>query len=223
LTDVGTGVLADQGGFVSSVGDGGSGDRSRRSIKCCPSIRSAIRDDGLRIGDQLGQGEFRSHSPRAGDDAGRTGHPFSQASGPLRSDHQFCLDPTVCTRPRFSRSRWGHPALRDRPRQGQSSGDWNGLCARSVRWAAGERPMPSFRCWETSRRPHPEFRPAIRAGLRALGRLRDEAGLAALIKLLDNPFWARHAAEALGDFGDRRAVATVAGSVSALCQGPERR
>jgi HEAT repeat protein len=52
----------------------------------------------------------------------------------------------------------------------------------------------------------PRFRPAIRAGVRALGRLRDEAGLVALIRLLENPFWARHAAEALGDFGDRRAV-----------------
>ncbi len=52
----------------------------------------------------------------------------------------------------------------------------------------------------------PRFRPAIRSGLRALGRLRDEPGLAALIRLLDNPFWARHAADALGDFGDRRAV-----------------
>ncbi len=55
----------------------------------------------------------------------------------------------------------------------------------------------------------PRFRPAVRAGIRALGRLRDEAGLMALIRLLDNPFWARHAAEALGDFGDRRAVTAL--------------
>ncbi|MFV1964163.1 MAG: HEAT repeat domain-containing protein [Pirellulaceae bacterium] len=45
-----------------------------------------------------------------------------------------------------------------------------------------------------------------RAGIRALGRLRDEAGFQALIRLLDQPYWARYAAEALGDFGDRRAV-----------------
>ncbi len=50
------------------------------------------------------------------------------------------------------------------------------------------------------------YRPAVRAGLQALGRLRDQAGFDALIALLDNPFWARHAANALGDFGDRRAV-----------------
>ena len=51
------------------------------------------------------------------------------------------------------------------------------------------------------------YRPTVRAGIRALGRLRDEAGFRALIALLENPFWARHAADALGDFGDRRAVA----------------
>ncbi len=50
------------------------------------------------------------------------------------------------------------------------------------------------------------YRPMIRAALRSLGRLRDEEGFHALIHLLDNPFWARHAADALGDFGDRRAV-----------------
>jgi len=50
------------------------------------------------------------------------------------------------------------------------------------------------------------YRPTVQAGIRALGRLGDEAGLQALISLLDNPFWARHAANALGDFGDRRAV-----------------
>jgi len=50
------------------------------------------------------------------------------------------------------------------------------------------------------------YRPTVRAGIRALGRLRDEAGFEALVALLDNPMWARHAAEALGDFGDRRAV-----------------
>jgi len=50
------------------------------------------------------------------------------------------------------------------------------------------------------------YRPTVQAGIRALGRLREDAGFQALIGLLDNPFWARHAANALGDFGDRRAV-----------------
>ncbi len=50
------------------------------------------------------------------------------------------------------------------------------------------------------------YRPTIRAGIRSLGRLHEEAGFQALIALLDNPFWARHAADALGDSGDARAV-----------------
>lgn len=52
-------------------------------------------------------------------------------------------------------------------------------------------------------------RPTVRAGIRSLGRLREEAGFQALVRLLDNPFWARYAAEALGDFGDPRAVAAL--------------
>jgi len=52
----------------------------------------------------------------------------------------------------------------------------------------------------------PDQQPLVSAGIRALGRLRDESGLKALIDMLDNPFWARDAANALGDFGDRRAV-----------------
>lgn len=50
------------------------------------------------------------------------------------------------------------------------------------------------------------WRPAVRAGIRALGRLRDAAGFEALIGLLDNTMWARCAADALGDFGDPAAV-----------------
>ncbi len=50
------------------------------------------------------------------------------------------------------------------------------------------------------------YRPTVRAGIRSLGRLREEQGFAYLVGLLDNPFWARAAAEALGDFGDPRAV-----------------
>ena len=51
-----------------------------------------------------------------------------------------------------------------------------------------------------------KYRPTVSAGIRSLGRLGEETGLQALLELLDNPFWARRAAEALGDFGDRRAV-----------------
>jgi HEAT repeat protein len=50
------------------------------------------------------------------------------------------------------------------------------------------------------------LRPMVRAGIRALGRLREEAGFQYLVGLLDNTMWARCAADALGDFGDRRAV-----------------
>ncbi len=54
-----------------------------------------------------------------------------------------------------------------------------------------------------------QYRPMVRAGIRSLGRLRDEAGFSYLLKLLDNLYWARHAADALGDFGDRRAVGAL--------------
>ncbi|HUT09944.1 MAG TPA: HEAT repeat domain-containing protein, partial [Thermoguttaceae bacterium] len=50
------------------------------------------------------------------------------------------------------------------------------------------------------------YRPMVCAAIRSLGRLREEAGFQALVALLDNPLWARYAADALGDFGDRRAV-----------------
>lgn len=50
------------------------------------------------------------------------------------------------------------------------------------------------------------LRPAVRAGIRSLGRLGDPAGCDYLIALLEDPMWARCAAEALGDLGDRRAV-----------------
>ncbi|MHC4146870.1 MAG: HEAT repeat domain-containing protein, partial [Planctomycetota bacterium] len=49
-------------------------------------------------------------------------------------------------------------------------------------------------------------RPMARAGIRSLGRLQDEAGFQYLLGLLDNTYWARYAADTLGDFGDRRAI-----------------
>ena len=51
-----------------------------------------------------------------------------------------------------------------------------------------------------------EYRPMARAGIRSLGRLQDEAGFSYLLELLDNTYWARYAADALGDFDDRLAV-----------------
>ena len=53
---------------------------------------------------------------------------------------------------------------------------------------------------------HESRRPMVRAAIRALGRLRNEAGFQALIALLEQPMWARYAADALGEFGDARAV-----------------
>jgi len=61
-------------------------------------------------------------------------------------------------------------------------------------------------CLGTAPPTAPRYRPMVRAGIRALGRLGDEAGFQTLVSLLDNLMWARNAAEALGDFGDRRAV-----------------
>jgi len=58
------------------------------------------------------------------------------------------------------------------------------------------------------------YRPMVRAALRSLGRLREEDGFHALVALLDNPFWARHAADALGDFGDHRAVPALIAAYS---------
>ena len=46
----------------------------------------------------------------------------------------------------------------------------------------------------------------VSAAVRSLGRLRDERGFQYLVQLLDDPMWARRAAEALGDYGDARAV-----------------
>ncbi len=50
------------------------------------------------------------------------------------------------------------------------------------------------------------FRPATRAGIRALGRIGGEGAFQALVAYLDNPLVARFAADALGDLGDPRAV-----------------
>ncbi|MDP6554564.1 MAG: HEAT repeat domain-containing protein [Pirellulaceae bacterium] len=61
-------------------------------------------------------------------------------------------------------------------------------------------------CLGTDPPTAPTYRPMVRAAIRALGRLHQEDGFQTLIRLLDNPMWARYAADALGDFSDRRAV-----------------
>lgn len=50
---------------------------------------------------------------------------------------------------------------------------------------------------------------AVRTGLRALGRLHEPAGIGKLIEALDQPMWARDAADALGDVRDHAAVAAL--------------
>ncbi len=52
----------------------------------------------------------------------------------------------------------------------------------------------------------PSLRPMVSVAVRSLGRLHSEAGFQYLLQLLDDPMWARRAAEALGDYGDTRAV-----------------
>jgi len=63
-----------------------------------------------------------------------------------------------------------------------------------------------LRCLGSDPPTAPDWRPAVRAGIRSLGRLRDAAGFGALVGWLDNTMWARCAAEALGDLGDPGAV-----------------
>ncbi len=46
----------------------------------------------------------------------------------------------------------------------------------------------------------------VQSCIRSLGRLRDPQSLPVLLDFLDTADWARYAADALGDFGDRRAV-----------------
>ncbi len=59
---------------------------------------------------------------------------------------------------------------------------------------------------------------AMRTGIRALGRLREEPGFDYLIGLLNDPMWARHAADALGDFGDPRAVTPLLAAYQKYCK-----
>ncbi len=63
-----------------------------------------------------------------------------------------------------------------------------------------------------------EYLPLGRAGIRSLGRLREEAGFSYLVELLDNTYWARYAADALGDFGDRRAIPALVAAYRRYCK-----
>jgi len=63
-----------------------------------------------------------------------------------------------------------------------------------------------------------EYLPLGRAGIRSLGRLGDAVGFSYLVELLDNTYWARYAADALGDFGDRRAIPALTGAYLRYCK-----
>ncbi len=65
----------------------------------------------------------------------------------------------------------------------------------------------------------PALRPMVRAGIRAAGRLREDAGRDWLLDLLANPMWARCAAEALGDVGDARAVGPLLTAYARFAKG----
>ena len=76
----------------------------------------------------------------------------------------------------------------------------------SARWEATAEAAALLNLLEPEPSAAPRDRVAVRTAIRALGRLRDEAGFQKLLALLDRPLWARNAADALGESGDRRAV-----------------
>ena len=55
----------------------------------------------------------------------------------------------------------------------------------------------------------PEESSLVQVALRSLGRLRDPAAFPVLVAFLDNPQWARYAADALGDFGGENAATAL--------------
>lgn len=69
----------------------------------------------------------------------------------------------------------------------------------------------------------PRDRIAVRAAIRALGRLQDEPGFEKLLALLDRPLWARNAADALGECGDRRAVPPLLSAYARYAKQPDGR
>lgn len=96
----------------------------------------------------------------------------------------------------------------DQPSMGAGSFEWRverGLRALGALGGDGASEA-ILNCLGTEPPTAANWRPAVRAGIRALGRLRDSNGFDALIGLLDTTMWARCAADALGDFGDPAAV-----------------
>ncbi|MDY0168155.1 MAG: HEAT repeat domain-containing protein [Thermoguttaceae bacterium] len=70
----------------------------------------------------------------------------------------------------------------------------------------------------------PRYRPMVRAGIRSLGRLREPAGFDYLARLLDeNVMYARNAADALGEFGDPRAVPLLIAAYPKYCKDLQAR
>ena len=55
----------------------------------------------------------------------------------------------------------------------------------------------------------PDRKAVVQAGIRALGRLKEEVGYQMLLKFLDKNQFTHYVAEALADFGDRRAVGEI--------------
>jgi HEAT repeat protein len=100
-----------------------------------------------------------------------------------------------------------------RQRQAKGAADIAWRCERGLRALGslgGEGATNAIlRCLAPSPPTDEDHLPMVRAGLRSLGRLRNEAGFAFLIALLEDTYWARYAADALGDYGDARAVPSL--------------
>ena len=62
----------------------------------------------------------------------------------------------------------------------------------------------------------------VQAGIRTLGRLADDEARSLLIGLLDNPQWARYAADALGDCGGSDAVSALIAAYPSYAMGVNR-
>ncbi|MHC4434653.1 MAG: HEAT repeat domain-containing protein, partial [Planctomycetota bacterium] len=75
-----------------------------------------------------------------------------------------------------------------------------------------------IRCLGTIPPSGTEYLPLGRAGIRSLGRLQKETGFSYLVELLDNTYWARYAADALGEFGDRRAIPALIEAYLRYCK-----
>jgi len=68
----------------------------------------------------------------------------------------------------------------------------------------------------------PDEKLMVQAGIRALGRLGDAKARSLLIGLLDNPQWARYAADALGDCGGTDAAGALIAAYPSYAMGVDR-